>query len=292
MENLVVSESQATPENQQPTSEPTVETGSEVKVSASSEAETPQPPEVTAEKELPKTAETLQVKVQKELQVAWRFTKEKVFPAILKGITFVVEKLDPPMAKLGEKIADTVQSNPNWQKLINSDGWKKVSTAIAPVFRSLGEVWTKATGNLTLPEPVQNIASKKAALTTILAGLVIISLLKPAPAPTVAKPTVKPPVVVTKSIPANVEKAIISTAETYGAGLVQGVEGSSQIGRLVVSLGDMWYQLSPEQQDKLAQSLKETASKLRFADLLLTDSAHHLIARRATVGEGLVIVRR
>jgi hypothetical protein len=240
----------------------------------------------------------LQETIKQEVGKAWQFTKDKVFPAILDGVTWLVDRLDPPMATLGSKIAQMVQSNPNWTKLTESKAWKQVSTVALSITRSLGEVWGKATANLTVSDRVRHIASKKAALTTLLVVLLLFLLLKPSPAPKVVKapspaPAKAPVASVSKTqVPVAVQKQILAITQTYGENLIQHMEANSQAGRLVLELSEAWYQMTTDQQDQLAQELFAAGQKLRFPVVILADSTNHLIARPATVGKSIVILRR
>jgi hypothetical protein len=246
------------------------------------------------QKLLPKSSSNqpiAQEQVKQELTTAWQFTKEKVFPAILSGVSFVVDRLDPPMAQVGQKLRTAIQSNSSWQKLVASPLWQKSSIALAPIFRSIGEVWTKAVGNIELSDQVKHITSKKAALTSLLILFLAISLLKPAPAATAPRPKGKPPAI-TKAVSPAIENALQAVVQPFGEGLLQSIAGNTQIGRLALELGDGWYQLSTEQQDQLVSLIQQKADRLRFTDVLISDSAHHLLARPAVVGKAMIIVRR
>jgi len=244
----------------------------------------------------PKENSELQETVKQEVNTAWQFTKAKVFPAILNGIIWLVDTIDPPMAKVGSKIAETVQSNPNWQKLTESNFWKQASTVTLSIMRSLGEVWGKAVANITVPDQVKHIASKKSALTTLLIVLVLFLLLKPSPAPKVVKapsPDRAPVASAPKGqVPVALQKQVLAIAQNYGDNLVQNIQSNSQAGRLVLELSDGWYQLATDQQDRLASDLFSMGQKLRFPVVILADNSNHLLARPATVGKSMVILRR
>ena len=244
-------------------------------------------------------AETSELKetVKQEIGTAWQFTKDKVFPSVLNGIIWLVDTLDPPMAQVGSKIAETVQSNPNWTKLTESNLWKQASTVTLSITRSLGEVWSKAVANITVPDQVKHIASKKSALTTLLIVLVLFLLLKPSPAPKVAKspmPVTKAPVASAPQaqVPVAVQKQVLAIAQNYGENLIRNIQSNSQAGRLVLELSDGWYQLATDQQDRLASELFNMGQKLRFPTVILADNTNHLLARPATVGKSMVILRR
>ncbi len=293
MEKLAVSEHQ---EANQSTPE---EKPQEVAIPEPAESSAPATLPASPPSQLPAGQKAqLQDTVKRELGTAWQFTKEKVFPAVLNGIVWLVDRLDPPMAKVGSKIAETVQSNPNWQKLTESNFWKQASTVTLSITRSLGEVWSKAVANIPVPDQVKHIASKKSALTTLLIVLVLFLLLKPSPAPKVVKtptpPANRAPVASAPKgqVPAAVQKQVLAIAQNYGENLIQNIQSNSQAGRLVLELSEAWYQMNPEQQDQLAKELFTTGQKLRFPVVVLTDSTNHLIARPATVGKSIVIVRR
>jgi hypothetical protein len=245
----------------------------------------------------PKETSELQEKLKQEIGTAWQFTKDKVFPSVLNGIIWLVDTLDPPMAQVGAKIAETVQSNPNWTKLTESNIWKQVSTVSLSIMRSLGEVWGKATANITVSDQVKHIASKKSALTTLLMVLLLFLLLKPSPAPKVAKspmPVAKAPVASAPQaqVPVAVQKQVLAIAQNYGENLIQNMQSNSQAGRLVLELSEGWYQLATDQQDRLAGELLAMGQKLRLPAVILADSTNHLIARPATVGKSIIILRR
>jgi len=233
--------------------------------------------------------------VQQEMGKAWQFTQTKVLPPIGTGLTWLVDKLDPPLSAGWQKLTQALETNPNWQKLWQNPNWQKASTAVQPVIRWLSQagslLWTKFTERVPLSAGVQYILTKRAALTAIALVLVAVWLLKPAPT-RVAVTANNKPVASRSALPSQVSKQISAVADTYGTGLVQSIVGSKQVGRLVVELSDQWYQLTPEQQDQLVTEMHRRATKLQFPQVLVADNAHHLLARPATVGNSMIVVRR
>lgn len=233
--------------------------------------------------------------VQQEVGKAWQFTRAKVLPSIVKGLTWLVDKLDPPVSAGAQKFSQAVQTNSNWQKLLQNPNYQKINTAWQTVGRWFSQagtlLWSKFTDRVTISESVQYILSKKAALTTIAVVLVTFWVLKPAPS-RVAVNSANQPVASRSALPSQITKKISAVADGYGDGLVVSIVGSKQVGRLVVELNDLWYQLTPEQQDQLVTEMYKSAEKLKFPQMLVADNSHHLLARPATVGNTMVVVRR
>jgi hypothetical protein len=93
-------------------------------------------------------------------------------------------------------------------------------------------------------------------------------------------------------VPVALQKQVLAIAQNYGNNLVQNIQSNSQAGRLVLELSDGWYQLATDQQDRLASDLFSMGQKLRFPVVILADNSNHLLARPATVGKSMVILRR
>lgn len=61
---------------------------------------------------------------------------------------------------------------------------------------------------------------------------------------------------------------------------------------LDVELMDRWYDLEVAEQDRLALDLRDRGQQFDFYDIDIVDAAGQLVARPATIGDGMIIVRR
>ncbi|AFY70298.1 hypothetical protein Pse7367_2027 [Thalassoporum mexicanum PCC 7367] len=231
---------------------------------------------------------------------------------VVTNTIFVLDWLDPRVAKYWQKFSSLPVVQTNWQKVESSDYWKKFVTAAGSLLRPLGEKAANA------PDAVKTILSKKAALIFILVVLVFLNITKPlgifhrnpvakAPQPVAAPNQVisepidlelvppergDAPISPEKIMIADIQDQVIEVSSKYGEALIKSVKTNFRLGRLVVQLNDSWYQLDPLQQERLMADLLGRSQSLNFKKLLVSDADLNLVARSPVVGNQMVILRQ
>jgi hypothetical protein len=198
---------------------------------------------------------------------------------------------------------------------------------ILPSFSSLQTWWDSILAKIRSLLPASlNEKLSDWSLTGILTGIVVILLLTsvlllPKPAAEVAKTTPETPPEVSEAIEAPLELEAPETPETiailpppepeltpeqsliaaiqgelasitnqYPEGLVLSIEANFSGSRLIVTIGDTWYQLSGKRQQKLANEILQRSQKLDFRKLEFINSEGKLLARNPVVGKEMVIL--
>jgi hypothetical protein len=95
-----------------------------------------------------------------------------------------------------------------------------------------------------------------------------------------------------QSLIASIQGQVSEISDRYISALVQSVQPNFRSSRLVVQVGEGWYQLSPQQQDQLSDELWARSQELDFINLHLRDPNGMLIARSPVVGSSMVILKR
>lgn len=121
----------------------------------------------------------------------------------------------------------------------------------------------------------------------------------PTPTPTpIASPTPTPsPTPALKRTPeqtliASIQDQVAEVTEKYANGLIQSIQANFQNSRLIVRVGENWYELPAGRQNKLADEMLSRAQQLDFSKLEITDTQGALIARSPVVGSTMVILQR
>ena len=78
----------------------------------------------------------------------------------------------------------------------------------------------------------------------------------------------------------------------YAEGLIQSLKADFNNNILVVKVSYNWYYISPENQNELAQSMRQLSQELDFYKLEITDTEDTLLARSPVVGPKMVIFQR
>ncbi|ELR98176.1 hypothetical protein [Gloeocapsa sp. PCC 73106] len=199
------------------------------------------------------------------------------------------------------------------EKLLNSS--KAIAKAIAPV----------KTGNqpLVVDRPEAESKSRLSVLLGSLIALVvvgvIVAILKFTPPQTTIEPApeiveTSPPrsVTVTPSEPKPVnipappppkleiipEQGLIAAIQTevseitsrYSEDLIRFVEADFLASLLTIQLGENWYQLTPTQQQTMADQILERSQILNFRKLELRDSEGVVLGRSPVVGKSMVLL--
>lgn len=102
-----------------------------------------------------------------------------------------------------------------------------------------------------------------------------------------ATPILTPEQTLIASIQAQVKEII-----PQEAGLITAIKPNFPDSLLKITVSGDWYGLSANKQDQVAAKVEERSQDLEFRQLLITDSTGHLVARKAVVGQGMIILRR
>jgi len=95
-----------------------------------------------------------------------------------------------------------------------------------------------------------------------------------------------------QSLVATIQKQVAEVTSQYANGLIQSIQANFPSSRLQVKVTNDWYELSSEQQDKLATEMFGRAKELDFSKLEIADLEGNLLARSPVVGAKMVILQR
>jgi len=95
-----------------------------------------------------------------------------------------------------------------------------------------------------------------------------------------------------QSLVATIQKQVAEVTSQYANGLIQSIQANFPSSRLQVKVTNGWYELSSEQQDKLATEMFGRAKELDFSKLEIADLGGNLLARSPVVGTKMVILQR
>ncbi len=95
-----------------------------------------------------------------------------------------------------------------------------------------------------------------------------------------------------QSLVATIQKQVAEVTSQYANGLIQSIQANFPSSRLQVKVTNDWYELSSEQQDKLATEMFGRAKELDFSKLEIADLEGNLLARSPVVGTKMVILQR
>ncbi|NET57263.1 MAG: hypothetical protein F6K47_14185 [Symploca sp. SIO2E6] len=198
----------------------------------------------------------------------------------------------------------------------------KLTARLLPSFASLQSFWAGLLAKIrSLFPPSWNDKLSDWGLTGAIATIIIVILLTtvtllpqtPAPEEKAPRATIETPpelkapkqpqAVAVEPPPLPVltpEQSLISTiqhqvaqiTEEYGKGLIKAIQANFLESRLIVKVGNGWYELETEQQDKLAAQMFAQAVELDFSKLEINDLEGTLVARNPVVGPRMVIFRR
>lgn len=239
--------------------------------------------------------------IKGELAQVWQFTKDTLVPTLLKFVYWAIERIDPPLKVVLAKIWANQTVTNSWQKLQNSDFWKKTMVALAPIGRSL-QTTLQPVINADELKPI--FAKPVGAIVFIVALSIVLAWRPPAP-PVVISPApqelVPPeandvPIAPEQVLVSSIQAQVVDISKLYGEALIDAVQTNFRLGRLIVKLSDAWYQLNPEIQEQLVADLAKRSDALSFKKLFLFDQDQHLLARTSTIASGnepsMIILRR
>lgn len=95
-----------------------------------------------------------------------------------------------------------------------------------------------------------------------------------------------------QSLVATIQNQVAEVTSQYANGLIQSIQANFPSSRLQVKVTNGWYELSSEQQDKLATEMLGRAKELDFSKLEIADLGGKLLARSPVVGSKMVILQR
>jgi len=109
-----------------------------------------------------------------------------------------------------------------------------------------------------------------------------------APSETQAEPELTPE----QNLIASIQEELSEITTTYAEGLINALEANFRDSRLIITVDEQWYDLSPRRQDELGKEMLARSRKLDFTKLVLTTSEGTVVARSPVVGEKMVILQR
>lgn len=112
------------------------------------------------------------------------------------------------------------------------------------------------------------------------------------PPSAVATPPPTPELSPEQQLIADIQTQATEAGDQYTDSLVQSVQVDLQGSHLTVRASNDWYNLSPSQQDELANELLNQAQKFNLNKLELIDPKNVLLARSPVVGDNVVILKR
>jgi hypothetical protein len=112
------------------------------------------------------------------------------------------------------------------------------------------------------------------------------------PEPVPIEPVPPPVLTPEQELIASIENQVAEITQQYGDGLVQSLQANFQATRLIVNVSDGWYNLTPSQQDSLADEILHRSEELDFSKLEITDPEGTVVARNPAVGKHMVILKR
>jgi hypothetical protein len=123
----------------------------------------------------------------------------------------------------------------------------------------------------------------------------------PEPVPIAPSPVASTPVPIAPSpvastpeqnLIASIQDRVAQITNQYANGLIQSIEANFEASLLIVKVDEAWYNLSPSQQDKLADEMLRRSQELDFSKLQISDRSNTLLARSPVVGTHMVIFKR
>lgn len=112
------------------------------------------------------------------------------------------------------------------------------------------------------------------------------------PKPVEIIPPPEPELTPEQSLIAAIQDRVAAITNQYPEGLVLSVEANFLGSRLIVTMGDNWYSLSPSRQERLVNSIFDRTRNLDFRKLDIVDAQGTILARNPVVGNKMVILKR
>ena len=89
-----------------------------------------------------------------------------------------------------------------------------------------------------------------------------------------------------------IEEEVNQLTSQYADGILQSIKANFRGSSLLVTVGNEWYELLENTQDKLANQMLDQAHGLDFTNLEIIDTQENLVARSPSVGSQMIILRR
>ncbi|MGD2183662.1 hypothetical protein [Lusitaniella coriacea] len=107
-------------------------------------------------------------------------------------------------------------------------------------------------------------------------------------------PPPPPPVMLTpeQTLIAAIQNQVTELTRDYAEGLILSIEADFLGSRLLVTVGEEWYDLPESEQDRVANDISARSRELDFRKLEILDPQKTLLARTPVVGQGIVILQR
>ncbi|MEM8780983.1 MAG: hypothetical protein AAGF26_19420 [Cyanobacteria bacterium P01_G01_bin.49] len=112
------------------------------------------------------------------------------------------------------------------------------------------------------------------------------------PQPVKIAPPPLPKLTPEQSLITAIQQEVTDLTNQYPTGLIGTIEADFSGSRLIVTMGEQWYELPQRRQDTLANTILNRAQKLDFRKLEMLDNQGTLIARSPVVGDQIIILQR
>jgi hypothetical protein len=95
-----------------------------------------------------------------------------------------------------------------------------------------------------------------------------------------------------QSLIAALQEALQDLTKQYPEGIITGIRADFDSSRLIVTIDDGWYQLGPNRQDQLADSIWQRSRGLDFKNMEMLNTEQSLVARNPVIGAEAIILER
>ncbi len=112
------------------------------------------------------------------------------------------------------------------------------------------------------------------------------------PQPIKNVPSSQPKLTPEQSLIAAIQKEVTDLTHQYPDDLIGRIEANFIGSRLIVTLGNQWYDLTTKEQDNLGNNILERSQSLDFRKLDILDNQGNLVARTPVIGEEIIILKR
>ena len=112
------------------------------------------------------------------------------------------------------------------------------------------------------------------------------------PQPLKNVPSSQPKLTPEQSLIAAIQQEVIDLSNQYPNDLIGRIEANFIGSRLIVTVGNQWYDLTKTEQDSLGNNILERSQSLDFRKLDILDNQGNLVARTPVVGEQIIILKR
>lgn len=89
-----------------------------------------------------------------------------------------------------------------------------------------------------------------------------------------------------------IRNQIADIINQYGGGVIESLQADFPTSLLTVELRDEWYDLNPEEQDKLANQMFQQAHDLDFSKLQVINSQGRMVASSSVISSDMIILER